>query len=327
MRLRTAFLTLLGLLAVSQVSVAGEAGADLSPVSKGFSVISWNVSDDAHVREPKIFERVLAWANPDIILLDEFETSSKSAHLDDLFPAPAGWNVHIGASGGRQRQVIASRATVIPMWEFAEQIDYPKAIRDQFWKAMSERERSNPSWTMDGGIAVTGAIVERDDRRLLIVVTDLQCCGNTPQSWQEARRRFQATVIRGKIRNVIERERVDALLLAGDFNLVTGAFTLSILGGPYAAPVGGVMPAEVYHDDGISAWTWDGRNTPFPNGVLDFQLFSPRTLTYTSTRILDTELADAAELEEVGLQPDAMRKTGRHRPLLVRYHWLTDSVE
>ena len=317
MRVRTALLALLGLLAIggSPVAFADES-------APGFSVISWNVSDDAYVREPETFQRVLAWADPDIILLDEFEPSRKSAHLDELFPAPDGWNVHIGASGGRQRQVIASRTTVIPMAEFAEQIDYPKAVRDRLWREMSERQRANPSWVMDGGIAATGAIVERDNRRLLIVVADLQCCGDTPQSWQESRRRYEASVIRSRIRDVLEREPVDALLLAGDFNLVTGAFTLSILGGPYAAPVGGAMPAEIYHDDGVSAWTWDGRDTPFPNGVLDFQLFSPGTLGYTSTRILDTELVDKDELERSGLERDALLKTGRHRPLLVRYHWI-----
>ena len=318
MRVRTALLALLGLLAIggSPVAFADES-------APGFSVISWNVSDDAYVREPEVFQRVLAWADPDIVLLDEFELTRKTENLDALFPAPAGWNIHIGASGGRQRQVIASRTTVIPMPEFAEQIDYPKAVRDRLWRQMTQRQRSNPSWTMDGGIAVTGAIVERDNRRVLIVVTDLQCCGDTPQSWQESRRRFEASVIRDRIRGVLAREPVDALLLAGDFNLVTGAFTLSILGGPYAAPVGGAMPAEVYHDDGVSAWTWDGRGTPFPKGVLDFQLFSPGTLDYTSTRILDTEMADKVELERIGLTRDAMARTGRHRPLLVRYHWKT----
>ena len=322
MRFRNPLLTLFGLLAFVACPAAI---ADETP--SGFSVISWNVSDDAYVREPDVFQRVLSWADPDIVLLDEFEPSRKSTNLGQLFPAPAGWNIHIGSSGGRQRQVIASRTTVIPMPEFAEQIDYPKDVRDRLWQQMSERERSNPSWTMDGGIAVSGAIVERDDRRLLIVVTDLQCCGDTPQSWQESRRRFEASVIRSRIRDVLAREPVDALLLAGDFNLVTGAFTLSILGGPYASPIGGAMPAEIYHDDGVSAWTWDGRGTPFPKGVLDFQLFSPGTLDYSSTRVLDTELADRAELERYELKPDALRKTGRHRPLLVRYHWKSGSGE
>jgi hypothetical protein len=140
------------------------------------------------------------------------------------------------------------------------------------------------------------------------VITDLQCCGDTPESWQEFRRRVEAREIRRLIRQVLERTHVDGIVFAGDFNLVNGSFALSLLTGPYRPPDAGLIPAELYHSDGSSTWTWDGRETPFPSGTLDFQLYSPRSLEMHSGYILDTESP----------------RTGRHRPLVAEYAWRSE---
>ncbi len=288
---------------------------------KSFSVLSWNISEDAFSRQPDAFEKTLAWANADIVILDEVHPTADIDTFREQLPGKSDWNIYVGSSGGRQLQVIASRADVIGLPEFDGEIPYPESERLSLWESMSLRARSNPDWTMDNGIPVSGAIVDNGEHRLLVVATDMQCCGDTPQSWQERRRQIEAREVRRLIRKVLERETVDGLIIAGDFNLVNGAFALSILGGTYAEPVFGVTPAEVYHADGTSAWTWDGRRTPFPNGTLDFQLFSSSTLNPLSGSILDTENADEALLERTGLDAKSMMKTGRHRPLLVEYAW------
>jgi hypothetical protein len=156
---------------------------------------------------------------------------------------------------------------------------------------------------------------------LLVLITDLQCCGDGPESWQETRRRIEARIIRGLARQVLERTRVDGIVIAGDFNLVNGTFALSLLTGPYGAPDAGLIPAELYHPDGQTTWTWDGRGTPFPSNTLDFQLYGPNSLGLQAGLILDSENLQADELEALGLERNSLQRTGRHRPLLVEYEW------
>ncbi|MEM1173311.1 MAG: endonuclease/exonuclease/phosphatase family protein [Pseudomonadota bacterium] len=285
-----------------------------------FSVLSWNISEDAFSRQPDAFAKTLAWADADIVILDELHPTADVEVFREQLPGEADWNIYVGTSGGRQLQAIASRGNVTALPEFDGEIPYPTEARDALWQAMTARDRANRDWTMDNGIPVSGAIVEDQAHRLLVVVTDMQCCGDSPQSWQERRRQLEAREIRRLIREVLQRETVDGLIIAGDFNLVNGAFPLSILGGSYEAPVFGVVPAEVYHADG-QAWTWDGRRTPFPNGTLDFQLYSPGALEPRSGKILDTENIDTEQLNSLGLDTRSMMKTGRHRPLLVEYAW------
>ena len=151
----------------------------------GFSLLSWNISEDAFTRHPDVFGKTLAWADADIVVLDEVHPTADMDAFTDQLPGPDEWNVHVGTSGGRQLQVIASNGKVIPLPEFAGEIPYPEVERERLLQAMSPRERGNPDWTMDKGIPVTGAIVENGERRLLVVAADMQCCGDTPQSWQE----------------------------------------------------------------------------------------------------------------------------------------------
>jgi endonuclease/exonuclease/phosphatase (EEP) superfamily protein YafD len=83
----------------------------------------------------------------------------------------------------------------------------------------------------------------------------------------------------------------------------------------------GLIAAELYHADGASTWTWDGRGMPFPSNTLDFQLYSPHSLEMRSSFILDPEFLAPEVLELHGLERNTAKRTGRHRPLLVEYGW------
>ncbi|MEM6513317.1 MAG: endonuclease/exonuclease/phosphatase family protein [Pseudomonadota bacterium] len=286
-----------------------------------FSVLSWNVSEDAFARHPDTFRKILEWADAEIVVLDEVHPSADMADFIKLLPDTEDWNIHTGDSGGRQRQTIAYFGRLTPLPEFDGVIPYPRADRERLWATMTPSDRANRDWTMDDGIPVSGAVLDMHDRRLMVIAVDLQCCGDTPQSWQERRRHVEAREIRRRIRAALQREAVDGLIVAGDLNLVAGAFALSIIGGPYRAPVRGVTPAEAYHADGRSTWTWNGRGTPFPNGTLDFQLYSAASLRTNSGLILDTEQAAPDLLRQLGLSAGSMLKTGRHRPMQVSYTW------
>jgi endonuclease/exonuclease/phosphatase family metal-dependent hydrolase len=281
------------------------------------------------VAERQEFQALMSQARPDVLLLDEV---SPTADAGKLSTALAGlqhtkgqsWNIEFGTSGGRQRTVIASPEPMETVPEFSKEVPYPDADRQYLLEHMPARDRNNQLYSMDHGIPVNGAIILTGGRRLLAVIVDLQCCGNTPDSWQEFRRRVEAREIRRLVRQVLARTRVDGILIAGDFNIVNGAIPLILLSGPYPSHDTGLIAAELYHSDGSSTWTWDGRGMPFPSGVLDYQLYSPDSLEMRSGLIQDSEDLPASELELYGMTKGTSARTGRHRPLLAEYAWRSD---
>jgi hypothetical protein len=291
-----------------------------------FRVLSWNISGGAFVSEQADFDSILRWSNPDVVLLDEVlpmvDENELVKSLDTLNTgAKEAWTVNTSASGGRQRCVVASRAPQESLPEFSSIIPYPDEDRRYLLEHMSEKENSYPYYNMDGGIPVNAAIILVGGQRLLTVITDLQCCGNDQDSWQEYRRRAEAREIRRLIRQVLQRTSVDGILIAGDFNLVNGPMPLVILSGPYSADHGGLISAEIYQHDNSASWTWDGEGTPFPSGTLDFQLYDSQELVMHSGFILDTENLPPEVLEQHSLESELLGRTGRHRPLLVEYGW------
>ena len=318
---RSTWIILAGALA-SASGVADESAA----IGEGVRILSWNISDDAFVSEQQAFQSLLLWADPDVLLLDEVAPSADTGPLRKALAAlrpddDETWSVDIGASGGRQRGLIASRAPLEPLPEFSSIVPYPDADKRRIFDGMSPEDRLNPGWSMDGGIPVNGGIIQAGGRRLLAVIADLQCCGDGPESWQEFRRRVEAREIRRLIRQVLGKNPVDGIVLAGDFNMVTSTFPMALLTGPYPLPHSGLIPAELYHPDGATTWTWDGRRTPFPSNTLDYQLYGPHGLEMRSGFILDTERIPPDTRKQFGLESHTSVRTGRHRPLLVEYGW------
>jgi len=291
-----------------------------------FRILSWNISNDAFVAEQPDFRSLLRWGDPDVVLLDEV---APSADPVELIKALTGlrsgndnaWNVNFGKSGGRQRGVIVSRAQQERLPEFSAIVPYPDEGRQRILALVPPRKLSTVDRGMNDGIPVNGAVILIGDRRLLVLITDLQCCGDGPESWEELRRRVEASEIRRLIGQILKRTPVDGIVFAGDFNLVESTFPMALLTGPYPLPHSGLIPAELYHPDGATTWTWDGRGTPFPSDTLDYQLYGPRGLKMRSGFILDTEKLPPDVLERYELQSRTARRTGSHRPLVVEYSW------
>lgn len=303
------------------------AFADVPPESdSGFRVLSWNVSDDAFKKRQKEFAGMLRQADPDILLFDEVTPDVEVGELRsvlDVLPLVAGedWHIDIGISGGRQRGAIMSRAPLEQLQEFSSIVPYPETDKRHILQSMTDAERNYGAYSLEYGIPVNGALISQDGRRLLVLIMDLQCCGDTPDSWQEYRRRVEAREIRELVRRILDRVAVDGIVVAGDFNAVNTPIPIVRLMGPYPAPHSSLLPAEIYHRDGASSWTWDGRGTPFASSALDYQLYNPDELRVESGLVLDTEGLSAAELETYGLEPATSRRLSEHRPLIVEYAW------
>jgi endonuclease/exonuclease/phosphatase (EEP) superfamily protein YafD len=314
------------------ILATGFAMADeSSAVDTGFRVLSWNISDDAFVSNQAGFLSLLQRARPDILLLDEVSPAADigllQLALGGLASEPdKAWHIDVSKSGGRQRCVIASQAPQEALPEFSSIVPYTENDRQRILQSMSPADRENTLYSMDAGIPVNGAVILMGDRRLLVVITDLQCCGDDPGSWQELRRRSEAAEIRRRVRQVLDRTTIDGIIVAGDFNLVSTSLPLVIMTGPFEPPHSGLIAAELYHLNGSVSWTWDGRGTPFPSRALDFQLYSPQALGVRNGYILDSEDLTSAELEQTGLRQDTSIQLSNHRPLVVEYTWVAANL-
>lgn len=278
---------------------------------------------------------MVAYSRPDILLLDEVQPASKESLLRKALPEPANtrdsiWHIDYGASGGRQRGVIASRFPLENVPEFDTILAYPKQDYDFIAASMKKHERNYQNWTLDDGIAANAAIVLAGEHRLLVVTLDLQCCGNDPGSWQEYRRRAEVREIRKLIKTVLIRTEVDGIIVAGDFNVVSTPLPLLILSNLDNDRHSNLSMAEVYQSDG-SSWTWDGRGTEFPSRAMDFQLYSAKSLRMKGGFIFNSELLSADETEHPQLehlQPEHFQFDGGtskqlsdHLPVVVDYQW------
>ena len=116
----------LSVLFVAALLTAGGLAAD----DETIRILSWNISGDAYVAEPKEFGALLHWAGPDVVLLDEVSPSADESQLRNalkvLSPGDdTAWHINFGESGGRQRNVIASRASQESLPEFSGIVPYP----------------------------------------------------------------------------------------------------------------------------------------------------------------------------------------------------------
>ena len=301
------------------------AYADQEP-DRSFRLVSWNISGDSFVTHGDSFLAIMRHTRPDVLVLDEVLPSATSGQLQEMLTKidpqdERPWNVDYGASGGRQRGVIASRLPIERSFAFTGVIPYPPGPRETIAAQMTEQDHQWIRYSMEGGIPVNGAIVVVDEQRLLVVAVDLQCCGGAADDWQEFRRQLEAKVINRLINTEFSLRKIDAIVLAGDLNAVATNYPVELLMGGKKAPQNKLLHAEILHLDGSSTWTWDGRSTPFASSILDYQFYSAAALVLVDSYVFDSEDLDAETLTTLELQPGTSRQMSRHRPLVADYSW------
>jgi hypothetical protein len=217
--------------------------------------------------------------------------------------------------------VIISRLPQENVAEFSKVVPYPELEKERIRGRMIKAEAHKKASKLDDGMAVNGVIIIDGENRLLVVSIDLECCGSNPNSWEEDKRRIEAREIRRLIGKVVERTRVDGIILAGDLNVVSTVLPLVILSGPYSQPHFGLIAADLTHLDGTETWTWDGRGTPFPSRVMDLVLYSPNTIHLSDGYILDPEDLSPDARRQLSIQPDTFSKLSEHLPVITKFVW------
>ena len=307
---------LLGLLALPSV----RAAEPWMPRSVGSSlrVLSWNVSREQFFRGEADARRVLEVSGADVALLDEMPGDLNDQRLRrwlDADPSTRGWSFVIGRQGsGDQRASIISRWPLRRVDEF-DQLRYPEGKMAE-WMALSGSARPlrvGPT----GEFPSAGALLERDGRRWLLVSADFQCCGDSPDSWQERRRQLEARLLRQAVLAAWQRTGADAVVLGADLNLVQGPAALDLLSGRGEQRL---WPVGARHRNSSQDWTWDGRGTPFRSKRLDFLLYSSG-LRELASQIFDSERFNQLEALEWRLDKQASGRLSEHRPVVADFGW------
>ena len=112
------------------LTVGLSMAVELEAADEKFRVLSWNISGDAFVNEQSDFHSLLRWGDPDVVLLDEVAPSADPSELTKALTDLRAdddnvWHVNFGTSGGRQRNIIASRAPQEVLHEFSGIVRYP----------------------------------------------------------------------------------------------------------------------------------------------------------------------------------------------------------
>jgi hypothetical protein len=276
-------------------------------------VLTWNVSREAFFDAGEHTEHLLAATAADILLLDEMSKEATPATLAALLNRAlpgSPWHVVIGEPNGKlERGSISSRWPL----QRAEQFDglhYRQGDMDR-WIAAGGKHAERLRQFLPLGVAVAGAIAEIDGRHILLVSFDLQCCGDSPESWEESRRLVEARLIRQAIDATLAAGKIDAVILGGDANNVQGDEVLRILQGSPSD----LADADARREDG-SDWTWDGRGTPFQSKKMDHLMHS-RSLHAVASRVFDPEGWPEAWLNRYGVQREWSGQVSAHRAVIV----------
>lgn len=297
------------------------------PRAEGTSLraVVWNVGREQLYTERAGYLAALRAIDADLVILDEMSGTRDAQDVIALLsqldaPGDSPWQVVYGTSGDNQRAVFALRGEVHAIPSFAHLPYPPRFLRWARKLRMKPEQRARMDQNLAAGIGAAAAEVRIDGRRLVVVGVDLQCCGDSDDSWEERRRMIEVRAIRSLLAREWSERKPDAVIVAGDFNAVRGLKPVRAMQGIVGHPTRRLAIANAVHANGQERWTWDGRGTPFPSRPIDFLLHS-RKLRPLQALVFDAETMSADQRASLDLGPDHFRRLSEHRPVVVDFAW------
>jgi hypothetical protein len=328
--------------APARVSMSWATDPLARPGPDALRVVSWNVARDDFIDDHAPFARVLGALRPDVVILDEVPPQSSAEHVERFLsvavpPAPllataaaescaaeapgcAGpaWRAVFGSCGGRQRVAVAATAELSPVGAL-RWVDYPEPPLRVM--ALEPGNPADVDALMAQGVGTGGALVRLDARRRLLAASvDLQCCG-AAASLEERLRVIEVSAIRAALQQAVDAERPDAVILAGDFNLVGSRVPLDVVS-RHLDPRGDHLEVvDALQLDGRSNATWSDPGKPFAPGRLDYMLYSDSTLEVARAFVFDSADLGAEWLDRHGVQAGDSAAASDHLPIVADFRW------
>lgn len=278
-------------------------------------VLSWNVSDLGPIEAPDAFSRLITGLAPDVILFDEVSRDIDASWFADRFAELDGeWTIVRGMAGGRQTTLAASRFPVRPV---LERIEYADSILVLIGEPSTPQLQQDLLTGISDAMPALAVAIDVDGRQILMVTTDLQCCGHAGSSEDRARW-MMADRIRDAVAEAIASASWAGVIVAGDFNLVGSRAPLDIIGAALDPAGADLEPAFALRLDGASTATWRSPG-PFPPGRLDFVLYSTSSLDVLRAFPFAVEDLAPSAVRSLALDAEDSRVVSDHLPVIVDF--------
>lgn len=288
-----------------------------------FRIVAWNISDQAILTQPAGFSRILTALNPDVIMLDEVSSVCKEADIFAILPEKSSgeksdWHIVFGKGGGYQHGVIASHLP-LEMIEAFQFLPYsPELLKTHIEKITDSKRLSNEKYHVKHGIATVAAAVTLLEKRIMLVTIDLQSRGRF-DSPEEAKRILEAQTIKQAVSKELSNKVYDALIIAGDLNLVGGEKPLQILKAYYVPLNSNLKECSALSLDGKSNFTWYNSRDIFLPGRLDYMLYNDSGLQPLNSFVFNSYKLENKWLEYYDLQRENSGNSSDHLPIVTDF--------
>jgi len=251
------------------------------------------------------FESIIKVLNPDIIGFSECGSTSSShvkTLLDDWLPlgTSQGWYVTKDASGDL---ITASR------WQFLQQ-----------WNSLYRQ------------FPVLIDLPANYNTNLLFTNSHLRCCGANYERQEQVDEYVSFMLDAMANGGEISLPENTPFVYAGDLNLVGFAQQLTTLitgaiqntaaygtGGPYDWDSTSVTDQICRQTDKRMAYTWRDDGSSFPDGRLDFMLYSDAVMTAEKSFTLQTEVMNTDRLQQYGFYQFDTSTASDHFPIVTDF--------
>jgi len=286
----------------SESAHAADADALTRADGTDLRVLSWNAQYGAIFEKTDNFSRVIRAGQADLVLFQELSHQQNARDLQQFFKShvdgEANWRVLYGRGGGDLRCGIVSRVPIEPVAAL-DMIPYP-------------------GWP-DREIRAMGGLVHVNDQRVLVVSLHLKCCGRAG-SEEDQKRVLEVNAIRDAVSEALENiEKPDAIILAGDFNLVGSRKPLDVLIDDFDLDDSDLAVVPTLQPDGASHITWHDSRMPFVPGRLDYMVFSNSTLSRLKSFSMDTRDLPKSLRRQYNLQRNDSLSASDHFPLIADF--------
>jgi endonuclease/exonuclease/phosphatase family metal-dependent hydrolase len=282
-------------------------------------VAQWNVASTGFRSRAEGMARVLAAAEPDVLLLDEIAGSTSPDAISAFFALEplrnlGPWEFVSSGTGGRQRALVAVRGRSIRPAESMRSVPYlegslaglARSLPSEFPALALESER---------GLSVAAAWVDIGASEALFVALDLQAAGWI-DSPSDRLRTLQAETIHAYVTRELAGQNAP-VVIGGDFNLVGSRRPLFALARGLDVDGSDLLAAQAGRLGERTLATWRSPDNLFLPGRLDYVLFPDAAASSANAFVLATEDLDDRTLERLGLERDLMRSLSDHLIVVV----------
>lgn len=281
-----------------------EPRADIAVPAKpdgAIRMMSYNVLKSSPNAKPQVFQRILGALQPDIVLVQEWESRSE-AEIADWFNSMIpddqdGWHVVAIAdtvqNGGGV--AVVSRYALV-----AESDERPKV----------------PQGAVNAGKPIRAAIALADTPQGVIMLSSTHLkSGGSASSTEDVRRSEEARAINAIFGSKAPKDAIR--VIAGDMNLVGSREPLDILRAHIDNDQSDLSAAPTRTLGDATYLTWSENGNAFTPGRLDWLLYSDSSARAVNAFVLDTSRLSDAALARAGLTASDSAEATDHMPVVV----------